>query len=605
MTAVGHFALTYAGLWLWQLRDRVTPILFGQTLAIAVVLRSSPRTRGLVVAATTVTAVLATGLAHSTSGWLLAGSAVTHGTGILVTLAVVRMGQWLWPQRGEAPGGLSVGLARTLLLVALASPVAAGAMASAFAHLAGSTEARQIFWLRWGSNVVGTVSVLPFALTASATRLRVLLTGKDAPGFYATLAMSLVATWAACTWFPFPFVVIALPLLYAASRFLVLGSSIVGCANVLLLVFLSLQTGAPQSVLHRNDWSLPVAIGFTLVSPLVVGLLAEQRSQALSRLAEVYAAMLDAAERRRIILDSIGDAVITIDADRCVDYLNPVAERLTGWTQAEASGVPIEEVWQLFEDASDRTPSAPMGARAASPLVRCMVERRTISLMQPLVLRHRSGSLAFVGDSAAPVFASDGEQIVGAVAVFQDVTDKHQASRVMHRRAMHDGLTNLFNRAEFEQRLSGLLAEDAVGGRQHVACFIDLDRFKAVNDTYGHAAGDAVLRAVADTLRRSTRTSDLVGRLGGDEFALCLVACPSAPAERLPTNLLRAISAVRVPWDGTLLSVGASIGMVVFTAHECTLEVLLRRADTACYASKRAGRGIVSTYHDGMPDASS
>lgn len=603
LAAIGHFVLSCAGLWLWQLRDRVTPILLGQTFAVAIVLRSSPRMRVLVASVTVLTSVAATGLAYSTSAWFLVGSAVTHATGILVTLGVVRLGRSLWPRRDETARGLGLGLARTLLLVAIVSPLAAGAMAAGAAHLGGSSEATQVFWTRWGSNLVGTVSVLPFALTASVARLRALLGGKEAAAFWSTTLVSLVTTWAACAWFPFPFVVIALPLLYAASQFLVMGSSLIGFANVLLLVFMSVQTWAPQAVLHPNGGTLPVAIVFTLVSPLVVAILAEQRSQALSRLAEVHATMLEAAERRRIILDSIGDAVISIDAELRVEYLNPVAERLTGWSQAEARGVPIEEVWQLFDDASDRTPGNPLGARAPSPLVRCMVERRTISLVQPLVLRHRSGSLAFVGDSAAPVFSEDGDQVVGAVAVFQDVTDKHEASRVLHQRAMHDGLTNLFNRAEFEQRLSGLLAEDASVGRAHVACFIDLDRFKAVNDTHGHAAGDAVLRAVADVLRRKTRASDLVGRLGGDEFAICLVGCPLVPAERMANELLQAVLGLQVAWEGHVLGVGASVGLVAFTPHECSLDTLLRRADAACYASKRGGRGMVSVYRDDMPGA--
>lgn len=582
-----HFAVANFGNWLWQQRSASTPVLFGQTVAIALLLLVRPGRRRLVFVGTSLSSAAAVVLSFGFNPWLLLGSVLGNMTNMLVTLGVMTVGA-RWQARGGTPAR-RLGLSATIFWVTLLAPIIAAGVAKSFATLGGVVEVQQVFWSRWASNLIGAISVLPLALSYSHAHFRKLYT---APSFYLTWLVSLLTTWAAAAYFPFPFVVIALPLLYAASRFLVLGASMIGLTNVLFLIFLSLQPWQHDPALHEHTMYVPFALVFTLVSPLVVALIGQQRAETLRELARAHELMAVEAERRRIMLDSIGDAVVSVDANLCVQYLNPIAERLTGFTQSEAVGLPVEDVLQLFEDGGGGI----VGEKASNPLIRCMTTRQIVVLEDPLVLRHRDGSVAYVGDSSAPVLSSDRSEVVGAVAVFQDVTQKHQAARAMQRRAMHDALTDLFNRQEFEHRVRALLAERGERASTHVACFMDLDRFKAVNDTHGHAAGDAVLKMVASTLSAKTRASDIVARLGGDEFAWVLRRCPDDVALRLANELVSTIESLRVPWEGHSLQVGASVGLVGFGAGTSDYETLLRHADSACYAAKRAGRGRVAVY---------
>ena len=589
-----HLAVTVVGAWLWRQRADATPVLFGQTVAIAFMLRAPGAAGRLVLVGTTIGAGIAAFLIFDASVWLTVGSVLAHVANLGTMLAVVAAGK-RWRRRSVSGRTIrGFGLAGTLFWTATLAPVVAALVAAPFATWGGLPEAQHAVWTRWASNVIGAVSVLPLALSVSFERLRQLHRQGTAWGFYLTVLSSLLTTRLACAYFPFPFVVIALPLLYAASRYLVLGASIAGLANVVLLICLSMQPLQDYPALHSHALYVPFAIVFTLIAPLVVALLSQQRDETLSKLARAHELMEVEAERRRVTLDSIGDAVVSIDADLRVEYLNPVAEKLTGFTKREASGQPIEEILQLFEDVG----TGAEGPKASNPLIRCMTTRATVTLDEPLILRHRSGGLAYVGDSSAPVFSSDGETVEGAVAVFQDVTQRHAAARAIQRRAMHDALTDLFNRQEFELRVRALLEGPGDTTTEHVACFMDLDRFKAVNDNHGHAAGDEVLRVVAATLNGKTRASDVVARLGGDEFAWILPRCPLEFGLRMARELVITIESLGIPWEGTTLSVGASVGLVAFRASECDYETLLRHADSACYAAKKSGRGRVAVYPD-------
>jgi len=292
-------------------------------------------------------------------------------------------------------------------------------------------------------------------------------------------------------------------------------------------------------------------------------------------------------ERAQVTLHSIGDAVITTDAQGKVEYLNPVAETLTGWTAAEAQGRPLREVFQIIEEAS-RQP-------APDPVARCLREGRIVGLANHSVLISRSGKEYDIDDSAAPILGRDG-RLLGAVLVFHDVTETRRLAQQMRYDATHDALTGLVNRREFERRLERALASAKQYGVKHALCYLDLDRFKLVNDTAGHAAGDELLKQIKGLLLGSFRDRDTLARLGGDEFGLLLDNCPLDRAWLIAQTLISTIREYRFAWRDRVFQIGMSIGLAPVTAAAADATQLLAQADIACYTAKQLGRNQVHLY---------
>ncbi len=297
--------------------------------------------------------------------------------------------------------------------------------------------------------------------------------------------------------------------------------------------------------------------------------------------------LFEEKERLRITLHSIGDAVICTDAEAQVTFMNPVAEQMTGWTSEDSIGLPIQQVFRLVHEAT--------GEPMRNPVDECLTQTRPVHFAEGAVLVSRDEVHRDIQDSAAPVRTTSGE-IIGAVLIFQDVSTARALQRELLHTAMHDSLTGLPNRTAFERKLRDACSQASEEGRQHALCFIDLDRFKIVNDSAGHAAGDALLRDVGAVLRDSVRMEDFTARLGGDEFALLLQDCSLEHAEKIATYVVNAIGAIRFPWDGKLYDIGASIGMTAITANASRPTVVMGQADVACYAAKAAGRSRVSVY---------
>jgi diguanylate cyclase (GGDEF)-like protein/PAS domain S-box-containing protein len=285
-------------------------------------------------------------------------------------------------------------------------------------------------------------------------------------------------------------------------------------------------------------------------------------------------------EQARAILASIGDSVITTDAAGMITYLNPVAERLTGWTLQEARGQSLDMVLPLISEAS-RQP-------VANTTARCLAEGRSIDLEDGVVLLRRDGTEVAIGDSAAPVRDVNG-LTVGVVLVIQDESEKRRVGQRLSFEATHDALTGLINRREFERRLTRVVSDLTVTPAEHVLLCLDLDRFKVVNDTFGHEAGDDFLRSLCSVLSDQMRKSDTLARLGGDEFGVLLENCPLVEAERIAENLRTAIEQYRFEQDGKTFAVGASIGLIRVTQDSGGIAAVLRAADAACYAAKGHG----------------
>ena len=289
-------------------------------------------------------------------------------------------------------------------------------------------------------------------------------------------------------------------------------------------------------------------------------------------------------ELAQVTLHSIGDAVITTDAHGNISYLNPVAERLTGWQTDIASGRPLEKVFRVI-DAQTRTP------------VNVLNE-------DELAREGRGESLLLIGDetrecpienSCAPIRDREG-RIVGNVLVFRDVSKAQYLAQQLSWQASHDALTGLVNRHEFERRLTQLLETAQRDRKAHALLYIDLDQFKIVNDTCGHAAGDQLLLQLAGVLQQKIRERDVIARLGGDEFGVLLEGCPLDQARRVADTLLEAVNDFRFVWQDKYFEIGASIGVVPVNADTESMTRAMSTADAACYAAKDEGRNRVHVF---------
>jgi diguanylate cyclase (GGDEF)-like protein/PAS domain S-box-containing protein len=306
-------------------------------------------------------------------------------------------------------------------------------------------------------------------------------------------------------------------------------------------------------------------------------------------------AVFQAKERAQVTLQSIGDAVITTDSEGRIDYMNPVAESLTGWENREAQGQLIGDVLTVVDEITREG--------SENPVARCLREGQVLGLAGHTVMVNRRGQEIAIQDSAAPIRDRAGN-LIGAVMVFHDVSKERRLHRALHYQASHDALTGLINRREFENRLTAAV-EDARQNAQsrHVLLYLDLDQFKLVNDTCGHPAGDLLLKQITGVIQSRVRGGDTLARLGGDEFGILLQDCARDQALRIAENLRQAIRDYRFTWQGGVLTVGASIGIVEITNEIPTVANVMSAADVACYSAKDSGRNRVQLYEpDDMPE---
>ncbi|MDC7701497.1 EAL domain-containing protein [Vogesella indigofera] len=296
-------------------------------------------------------------------------------------------------------------------------------------------------------------------------------------------------------------------------------------------------------------------------------------------------------ERAQVTLASIGDAVITTDADGLTAYMNPAAEQLTAWTVAQAQGLPLGSLFRIIDEDSQQE------ALALVEQILAGGHSHGSSSHSQLMVR-LDGSAVSVALVAAPIH-SDG-QISGAVLVLHDMTRERQYIASLSWQASHDALTGLANRREFEYRLEQALANldrQHEGHQQHALMFLDLDQFKVVNDTCGHAAGDELLRQICLLLQQRLRDSDTLARLGGDEFGILLEHCPVDAALQIAESLRQTVQDLHFVWGGRPFNVSVSIGLVHISGALTTLAEALRAADVACYMAKEKGRNRVQLYH--------
>ncbi|MDH5765180.1 MAG: EAL domain-containing protein [Gammaproteobacteria bacterium] len=298
-------------------------------------------------------------------------------------------------------------------------------------------------------------------------------------------------------------------------------------------------------------------------------------------------ALFKEKELAEVTLYSIMDGVITTSSDACVKYMNPVAERLTGWTNQRARDVEINKIIKLInEDTCERL---------ENPLEKCLEKNEIKRLDGHSVLLRVDGEHVAIEVSAAPMRNATGN-VVGAVMVLQDVSHARHLTRQLSYQASHDALTGLYNRHMFEDYLKVALANVKEEDRHHALLYMDLDQFKIVNDTCGHMAGDELLRQLGALLKGSVREGDILARLGGDEFGVLLEDCPVDMAGIIADKIRQLVKEFRFVWQDKTFEIGASIGVVCINSDNLDLANILSEADVACYTAKEMGRNRVHFY---------
>jgi len=295
-------------------------------------------------------------------------------------------------------------------------------------------------------------------------------------------------------------------------------------------------------------------------------------------------------ERAQITLQSIGDAVITTDVNGQVEFLNPVAEKLTGWESAIARGLSLNRILGHFDAASREG--------IEKPVARSLQTGMPARSGRDWVLRRQDGSSISIQYSVSPLLSRAGEAL-GVVLVLHDVTENRSMARQLSYHASHDALTGLINRREFEACLLSALESARSENEHHVLCHLDMDQFKIVNDTCGHPTGDKLLKEVADILQNGMRETDVLARIGGDEFGLLLKNCRLEDALDITEGMLSRIRTIKNDSWGLTFEVSSSIGIAVLDCAAESITEVMRRADLACYAAKDHGRNRIHVYQDG------
>ncbi|VAW87345.1 diguanylate cyclase/phosphodiesterase (GGDEF & EAL domains) with PAS/PAC sensor(s) [hydrothermal vent metagenome] len=298
-------------------------------------------------------------------------------------------------------------------------------------------------------------------------------------------------------------------------------------------------------------------------------------------------------ERAEVTLYSISDAVIATDERGFVEHINPIAESLTGWTKKQAQGQPVNNLFRVIDEQSRE--------EIIYPVAHCLqAGQSTVYPDHSAVLSHNNHKERAIRASASPIISPKGKKVSGAVIVFSDVTEARCMAQQMEYQATHDALTNLPNRALLHMQLQKAIARTIRTGQQFALLFVDLDRFKAVNDGLGHTSGDTLLKAVGLRLKASSRKSDTVARFGGDEFVIIL---ENIHHEKQAASIARKIhKTLETPYtiEGRECFISASIGISLFPGDGQDAETLLKNADAAMYQAKEKGRNNIQYYSQEM-----
>ncbi len=291
-------------------------------------------------------------------------------------------------------------------------------------------------------------------------------------------------------------------------------------------------------------------------------------------------------ERAEVTLHSIGDAVITTNTDGEIEYMNHVAEVLTAWSLEEAKGNPVQNVFRI-EDFDTGDP--------IHDVVTSCLEDGTSINKSLLSLSSKNGNKKDIESSISPILKTSGKA-EGVVIVFHDETQRRHLENTIKHQAAHDPLTDLYNRDAFNIELMNHIHSVINSDENHILCYLDLDRFKLINDTAGHSAGDQCLIQVTSVILSCIRNDDLLSRLSGDQFGLILKNCSQKSALKITNNIVNAVSKMKFNWDGCDYNIGVSIGINPLNTNSQDASEEIRKADLACYTAKDQAETHIYVY---------
>ena len=436
------------------------------------------------------------------------------------------------------------------------------------------TEAA-VHW--WRSGAIGGCLCAPAVYLYSTRTARRLISRRFLVENLTLGAFCIVSTYLSIRYLRYPFIVMAVPLTVAAFRAGSFGAAVLAgiCGSVMIALW---SFGIRPEALDGPGLALPfLALAATVLPPVAVGLATDKRRTATRELA---------AERQRLrtTLRAIADAVITTDADGHITYINTAAHELLGQSLDDIEGRNFYDVVAMTDPRTSRI--------APSALGKCLESGAVVRPTEVVLLHRPDGGVRYVSKAATPVFGPN-DKVMGAVLVLRDATETYERDRKLSHLATHDVLTGACNRFELERRLQVLFDRARFLILPATLIAVDLDRFKAVNDGGGHAAGDAVLRRVVEVLRENIRAKDSVARLGGDEFAVVLEKVTPERARAVAFQIQQALNPLEVEWNGRSYCVGASLGVATITNGYESTAAWMAGADAACYSAKRTQRGQV------------
>jgi diguanylate cyclase (GGDEF)-like protein/PAS domain S-box-containing protein len=301
-------------------------------------------------------------------------------------------------------------------------------------------------------------------------------------------------------------------------------------------------------------------------------------------------ALFQEQDRALVTLSSIADGVIRTDNRGVIDYLNPVAQRMTGWSLSEAFGRPVADIYQVVDEET--------GFSQPGPVEQCLDNQRETVFRGQRVLLRRDGDRFPVHDSAAPI-RDRNDRMTGTILVFRDLSQVKRVEEEMHHLATHDPLTGLLNRRHFEASMQEIYYQSTGSLSRQALCHLNLDAFKLVNDTCGQAAGDQLIRQIASLLQDRVSQHDLVARLGGDEFGILFRDCSPSEADQGAQDICDAIHSSRFHWEGKTFTPRVSMGLALMSAAATGPDALLSAADAACYVAKDRGGGRIHVFQPG------
>ncbi|GGC09146.1 hypothetical protein GCM10011352_39370 [Marinobacterium zhoushanense] len=481
------------------------------------------------------------------------------------------------------------GMLRALLLGSLVpSAIAAALSALIFYSINGSDLGSS--WSSWfGSSAIGGVAVLPVGLLCLARGRTALTSLIFQPHSLLAVAITLaVASWApAYVPHPFIYVTAALAITAIIGRFPAVALALPIC-SVLVAVRLGNNTGEwAEMPRELQDMLIYLPLVLTLLPPVLL-------AASLERLLLTAEALSEEKERAEVTLHSIADGVITTDPQARITYLNPVAEKMLGWPLEQAQGRAFDDVVRVSDQRNGRL--------RADTIIRSQLEREHNDVLDNLVLRSRDGREYGIRESVSPIRTAD-HTLIGSVMVMTDITETRQLARKMLRLAHHDDLTDLPNRILYQDRLLHACQQGERHSQRFAVMFMDLDHFKKINDSLGHAAGDELLKLVARRLTDTLNRSDTIARLGGDEFVMLLDDIASAEAAgELASKLIDALNQPYMLQE-TELMITASLGIALYPEDGRDPSTLMKHADAAMYRAKRDGRNGFHLFSPSADDA--